>query len=327
MNLFKKRKILYTAALFLIIAFSAFLFGCGEDRTVDLTYRRAAVLHADGEAFELENIPNSAKDDLKLSAAQAFVYDADSGKYLYLLGNDKILYPASTTKLLTALYALELLSPDELIRPGDELSLKNEQSAIAFIKEHHTLSAEMLIEAMLLPSGGDAAYAIAAAGGYKIGGKNISAAEAVELFVSGMNDYADSIGLCGSNFTSPDGFYDPQNYSTLEDMTILALEASKNDIIMKYASLPYAVVTYASGHTNTWRNTNRMLHQEDEYYSPYVTGLKTGTLEGNSCLLCTFTIGERSYIAGVFSEKSEELRYIDMKEIISFCERNQIGKG
>lgn len=315
------RKILWVSgALSFIISLSVILFGCGERQTVDLTYRRAAVLHADGEAGAIERIPNTAEEELKLHAAQAFIYDVDSGKYLYLRGNDKILFPASTTKLLTALYALTLLESGELITPGDELSLKNEQSAIAFIKEHHTLSAEMLIEAMMLPSGGDAAYALAAAGGYKIGGDDITASEAVKLFVSGMNEYARKIGMCGSNFTSPDGFHDPENYSTLEDMTILALEASRNDIIMKYASLPQASVTYASGHTNTWLNTNRMLHEDDEYYSPYITGLKTGTLEGNSCLLCTFTIGERDYIAGVFSERSEELRYIDMKAIIAFCE-------
>ncbi|MBQ8207923.1 MAG: D-alanyl-D-alanine carboxypeptidase [Clostridia bacterium] len=302
--------------IFLILVFA----GCGDRQTVDLTYRRAAVLHADGEVGAIEHIENDAEEELKLHAAQAFIYDADLGKYLYLRGSDKILYPASTTKLLTALYALELLSPEELITPGEELTFKNEQSAIAFIKEHHTLSVEMLIEGMMLPSGGDAAYALAAAGGYALSKADISASEAVDLFIQGMNEYAKEIGMCGSNFTSPDGFHDPENYSTLEDMTILALAASKNEIIMKYASLPSASVTYASGHTNTWRNTNRMLHEEDEYYSPYVTGLKTGTLEGNSCLICTFSINGKNYIAGVFSEKTEELRYIDMKDIIAFCE-------
>ena len=297
------------------------IFGCSGKETADLTYRRAAVLHADGEAGAIEQIENDMQYDMELHAAQAFVYNANEGKYLYLLGSDKILYPASTTKLLTALYALELLSPEQLITPGDELELKNEESAIAFIKSHHTLSVEMLIEGMMLPSGGDAAYALAAAGGYALGGSDIPAAEAVELFVSGMNEYAASLGMCGSKFTSPDGFYDPENYSTIEDMTLLALAASKNEIIMKYAAMPKADVTYASGHTNTWRNTNRMLHEGDEFYSPYVNGLKTGTLEGNSCLICTFTIDSVRYIAGVFSERSEELRYVDMKEIIKFCEK------
>lgn len=306
-------------AVLTIISLCVILFGCEERQTVDLTYRRAAVLHKDGEAGAIEHIENQEEDKLDLHAAQAFIYDAQIGKYLYLRGADKILYPASTTKLLTALYALELLEPDMKVTPGAELKLKNEQSAIAFVKEHHTLTVEMLIEGMLLPSGGDAAYALAAAGGYALGGSEIEAEKAVELFISGMNEYAEKLGMCGSNFTSPDGFFDAENYSTIEDISFLAIAASKNDIIMKYSGLPTANVTYASGHTISWRNTNRMLHEGDEYYSPYVTGLKTGTLEGNSCLISTYTIDGKDYIAGVFSEKSEELRYIDMTEIIKFC--------
>lgn len=308
-------------AAVLIFAFAISLIGCGESRTVDIKYRRAAVLHSEDKGFAIENIASSNEDNISLCAAQAFLYDADAEKYILKKGAEKILYPASTTKLLTALLALELLPADLLVTPGEELLLKNEQSAIAFVKENHTLSVEMLVEAMLLPSGGDAAYALAASGGYAIGGENITAREAVSLFIEKMNDYAKEIGMCGSNFTSPDGFFDPQNYSTVEDMTLLALAAMKNEIIMKYASLPSASVTYASGHTNTWRNTNRMLHEEDEYYSPYVTGLKTGTLEGNSCLICSFTINGRDYIAGVFTEKEEDLRYIDMSTIIDFCEK------
>ncbi len=306
-------------AVTVIVAAAIVFSGCESSPGVDISGRRAAVLHNDGEEFAIERIGNDASDDLRLNAPQAFVYDADSGKYLYILGAQKILYPASTTKLLTALYALEILSPDELITPGDELDMKNEQSAIAFIKKHHTLSAEMLIEGMMLPSGGDAAYALAAAGGRALSKDDITASEAVDLFLKGMNEYAAKIGMCGSNFTSPDGFFDARNYSTIEDMTLLAIAASKNEIIMKYASLPSASVTYASGHTNNWRNTNRMLHENSEYYSPYVTGLKTGTLEGNSCLICTISIDGRNYIAGVFSESTEDARYVDMLKIIDFC--------
>ena len=314
------------ACIFLIITLLSCCFcSCSEERkTVDIKYRRAAALHSERTEWGIERICEDDFEILSLYAAQAFVYDVTERKYVYISGADKILYPASVTKLLTALYSLELLSPDELITPGDELLLKNEKSSIAFIKKHHKLSVEMLIEALLLPSGGDAAFVLAAAGGYKIGGREIGAEKAVELFLGGMNEYAkEKIGMCGSNFTSPDGFYDPANYSTVEDMTLLSIAASQNELIMKYASLPEANVTYASGHTNTWKNTNRMLHKESEYYSPYVTGLKTGTLEGNSCLVCTFSLGEREYIAGVFSEKSEELRYVDMTAIIEFCEALQ----
>ncbi len=317
MNLFKKN-LLFILLLSLVIPIFS---GCSENNTVDIKYRRPAVLHSDKAEYAMNKIENDRADELEIYAAQAFIYDINEGKYLFLRGADKILYPASTTKLLTALYALTLLDADELVTPGEEQKLKDPQSAVAFVRSNHTLTVEMLVQAMMLPSGGDAAYALAAAGGKVLCGNDCDAVTAINAFIEGMNEHAKELGLCGSNFASPDGFYDPQNYSTIEDMTILALRAMENETIMKYASMPQASVTYASGHTNTWKNTNRMIHEGDKYYSPYVTGLKTGTLEGNSCLLCSFEIKGKKYAAGVFSEKSEELRYEDMTKIIKFCEK------
>lgn len=316
---FSKKPFLSAVLIFsLLISFA----GCGGNSASDVKNQRAAVLLAETKSFMLDNVEPLKDNSPELYAEQAFLYDVESEKYIIKKGAGEMLYPASTTKLLTALVVLELLPTDFLITPGKEQALKNEASSVAFVKENHTLSVEMLIEGMLLPSGGDAAYALAAAGGYALGGKDISAEKAVELFIDEMNRYAKKLGMTGSNFASPDGFYDPQNYSTVEDMTLLTLAAAKNEIIMKYASLPTAAVTYASGHTNTWRNTNRMLHEDDEFYSPYVTGLKTGTLDGNSCLVCTFTIKGREYVAGVFTEKDKEDRYIDMSAIVDFCEKN-----
>lgn len=314
------KKMFLSAVITFAIVFS--LFGCGIGKTVDTNNGRASALSSESKSFTLENIEPLPDNAPELFAEQAFLYDVNAEKYIIKKGAGEMLYPASTTKLLTALVVLELLPTDFLITPGKEQALKNEASSVAFVKENHTLSVEMLIEGMLLPSGGDAAYALAAAGGYALGDKDISAEKAVELFIDEMNRYAKKLGMTSSNFASPDGFYDPQNYSTVEDMTLLTLAAAKNEIIMKYASLPTAAVTYASGHTNTWLNTNRMLHEDDEFYSPYVTGLKTGTLDGNSCLVCTFTIEEKEYVAGVFTEKEKEDRYIDMSAIVDFCEKN-----
>ncbi len=286
-------------------------------RTVpDITARDTAVLHeADDRGFiEVSAIPT----DFATVSPQVFVYGESTGEFLYLTGEEHILYPASTAKLLTALYALTLISPETEITPGDELELVAADASIAYIKPHHRLTAEMLIEGMLLPSGNDAAYALAAAAGKAMpGNAGLTGKDAVAAFVQGMNRYAQDLGMCGSYFTTPDGYHDGKQYSTLEDMAVLARTAADNELIRKYAALPEDNVIYASGHMNTWVNTNLLLHKDSAFYSPCVVGLKTGSAgDGNFSLLCVVQYEEERYIVGIFSAPDADTRFTDALQII-----------
>ncbi len=280
--------------------------------------RPAAVLHSENDVGYIPCVAEQL--DIDILSGQAFVYDVANHEFIYKKGEELVVYPASTTKLLTILFALELLGLDEIITPGSELALVASDSSIAYIKSHHRLSVEMLIEGMLLPSGNDAAYALAAAAGKKLAGsEDIDGREAVEYFIRGMNEYAEQIGLCGSRFTSPDGYYNDNHYTTTEDIALISMIASQNEIIMKYAGMKYDNVTYASGHTNRWINTNLMLDDESEFFCEYVTGLKTGSAgAGNYNLICTVTLddGSREYIIGLFSSDNKENRYRDALKII-----------
>ncbi len=303
------------AVTLFILIISVVFSSCSGDRP-------PAKLHsADDKGY----IPCVAEQlDIEVSSGQAFVYDIESGEFLYKKGEKTVVYPASTTKLLTILYALELLSPDEIVAPSNELELVAKDSSIAFIKTYHRLSVEMLIEGMMLPSGNDAAYVLAAAAGRKLtDDKSIDGKEAVRLFVDGMNNYAREIGLCGSHFTSPDGYYTDAHYTTIEDIALISLLACRNEIIMKYAGMQYDDVVYASGHSNHWTNTNLMLDKDSIYYSAYVTGLKTGSAgAGNYSLICTFELdgGKRKYIIGLFASETKEDRYRDAKKVIDYLE-------
>ena len=122
--------------------------------------------------------------DFSVNAEHAFAYDVDNEEFLYLKGENEIIYPASTTKLLTALFALECAEPDTVFRPGDELQLVGSGSSIAYIKPIHQLTLEMLIEGMLLPSGNDAAYVIAAGVGRILADdETLEGKTAVDLFM------------------------------------------------------------------------------------------------------------------------------------------------
>ncbi|MGM9681195.1 MAG: D-alanyl-D-alanine carboxypeptidase family protein [Eubacteriales bacterium] len=282
-----------------------------------------AILHMKGDMGYIDY--RIEEFGFKLSCPQAFIYDMNEGVILYARGFDQIVYPASTTKLLTILYALTVLPPDELVTPGDELKLVASDSSVAYVKSYHTLTVEMLIEGMLLPSGNDAAYVLAAAAGRKLADDpDLDGEAAVRIFVDGMNVFARQIGCVGTSFTCPDGYYDDRHYTTLEDLILISRLAAENEIIRKYAALPSAKVRYASGHTNTWTNTNLMLDENSEYYSPYVTGLKTGSAHGLNHFICTAEKDGQRYLIGVFGGTTKTVRFADTLKILNelFGEEN-----
>lgn len=268
------------------------------------------------EAGDTGYIPLSdAPLEVEIDAPQAFVYDREAGELLYKKGADTALYPASTAKLLTILYALTLLEESAEVTPGDELELVREGSSSAYVRSWHTLTVEMLVEGMLLPSGNDAAYALAAAAGRVLtGNSSQSGKDAVAAFMDGMNAYAAQLGMCGSHFTSPDGYMDAGQYSTLEDMALLAALAVQNPLIMRYAGLTSDDVVYASGHTNTWLNTNQMLHPESRWYDSAVTGLKTGTASSTNFALI---VSDSRFIVGVFTAASDTERYASAAALLA----------
>lgn len=258
-----------------------------------------------------------------LSTDTYFAYAYDTDVFAAIEGAEKRIYPASITKLLTALFAIYSL--DDLsveITPGDELERVKAGSSIAYIKSHHTLTAEMLIQGMLIPSGNDAAYALAA-GVERLYNPSLSGAEAVDQFSESLNDLGKFLGLCSSNFTVPDGFAGREHYSSLEDMAIVAKEAFADETIVKYCSMAKVDVTYASGHTNTWINTNLLIDPDSEYYDERVICGKTGSLDGYYNVVFLAEIKGSLYAIGVFGSPSENARFADAIRIMDELEANE----
>ncbi len=268
-----------------------------------------AVRHEEGD---LGYIPTAASP-VKVSGLSAdayFIYDCQEEIFVAVNGAGDRIYPASTTKLLTALYALTLLSPDDLVTPGEELSMVQGGSSIAYVKSHHTLTVAMLIQGMMIPSGNDAAYALAAAGGNRLD-SSLKGKAAVERFMEGMNAYAISLGCCSSKFTTPDGLAGEEQYSSIEDMAIITRAAFANELIALYCGQALADVTYESGHTNTWVNTNSLINEGSGYYDSRVLLGKTGSLEG--CYNVIFLAESEGirYIVGIFGSDGKETRFAD----------------
>lgn len=245
------------------------------------------------------------------TASVMFVYSVDDCEFLFESNAQTSILPASITKLFTALYALEIMPLDYEISPGDELFMLKPNSSVAGLSFSDTYTLEQLIAAMLVPSGNDAAYTVAAAGGrYLTGNQFMSAEEAVGSFMNGVNEYARSVGCTGTYLSVPDGYAYTDNYTTAHDLAIIATLACENSVISSITSMPVYNFTTLNGREMSFRNTNALIHTYSSYYRAEVTGLKTGTLSRCS-LLVSAEINEKIYIIGILEASTSQLRFYE----------------
>jgi len=262
---------------------------------------------------------NTYPADRKLLAQQYFVYDCKANTFLVNSGQaTEQVYPASITKLFTIYVAMEYLKPEDTITAGDALDLVAWGSSVAKIKKGDTLTVEQLIEAMMLPSGNDAAYMLACEAGRAIrNDSQLSASTAVIIFVAQMNSRAASLGMTGTHFVNPDGIHDKNHYTTFGDLAILGKLAMENEAIMKYAVKAKEQVTL-HGETVDWKNTNKLIDSTNSYYCPYAVGLKTGqTPNAGSCLLSAFRFEGKELLIGVFGCPKEDDRFDDTLQLFN----------
>ena len=249
-----------------------------------------------------------------ISARQILVYDATNDELLYTKSVEGgKLYPASVTKLFTCYVALQILDPSTVITAGSELNLVAEDSSKAYIYRNQQVTAKMLVGGMMMPSGNDAAMIMAAAAGRKVAGNShLGAEEAVQAFVAEMNRQAKELGFEKTHFTNPDGYHVGSHYTCLNDMIRMAELALSNDIIRRYMGYYGLNLTYVSGQSNTWTNTNQLLNKNSEFYCEDAIGMKTGyTGQAGQCLMSAFEIGERTIVIGVFGCSDKNTRFSD----------------
>lgn len=209
---------------------------------------------------------------VETSAASAILMDADSGRVLYERNADRKMLIASTTKILTALVAIEEGDLHDSVKVSREAAY-TEGSAM-YLTEGETLTLETLLYGVLLCSGNDAAVAVA----QHVGGS-------VKGFVALMNEKARELGMEHSSFANPNGLDDEQHYSTARDMAKLARAALENETLMRIASTRSVTI---GGRTMT--NHNKLLHYVDG-----CLGLKTGYTKaaGRTLVSCAEKNGQR----------------------------------
>lgn len=171
---------------------------------------------------------NASADDI--SASAAIMYEPVTGTVLYEKNADERMLVASTTKIMTALVALENCELDEPVRIKREYT--QVEGSSMYLKEGESYTMEELLYGLMLASGNDAALAVA---GHVAGG--------VEQFAGLMNDKCGELGLENSHFVNPHGLDDPEHYSSARDLALITAAAMENE-------------TFREIFSTVWRNIN-----------------------------------------------------------------------
>lgn len=250
--------------------------------------------------FEQESVETIGNKLPHISAGAAIVMDADSGRVLYEKNAYKRSSIASTTKIMTAIVALENGRDDEdVIVSKKAASISGSQ---VNLKEGKTYKLGELMYAMMLRSGNDAAIAIAE----HIGGS-------VEAFAEMMNRKAAEIGATNTNFVTPHGLDNPQHYSTPYDLALITQYALKNEKFRKIVSTKNSTFQGAN-----ITNTNEMLG-----VYPGVNGVKTGyTGQAGRCLVTSATRNGMRIITVVLNCASRSIRAQNSKTLLDYTFAN-----
>lgn len=239
-----------------------------------------------------------------MTAKSVLVMDERSGKIVYERAASVKRFPASTTKILTAMLLLEHCTADELIyAPKD---VENVPPSSMHLKPGEAVSASDMLHALLIRSANDGAYAVA----IHIGGS-------VSNFAKMMNAKAKSLGCTGTHFTNPHGLKDPRHVSTARDLAIIAREAMKNPVFRAAANTRSHVISRTINQDDLWMVTKNKILK----YDPTADGIKTGyTAPAGYCYVGSATRNGSRFITVILGSKRDWPT--EQKALMSWAFRN-----
>lgn len=198
-------------------------------------------------------------DAAALSAPSAILIDEASGQVLFEKRADQVMYPASTTKMLTALLLIERCRPDEMVTAPDDIEKVGESTL--HLKAAEKLKMSDLLAGILLRSGNDASTTGA-----------VHASGSVEAFSKLMNERAQQMGCKSTNFCNPHGLHDPEHFTTARDLALIAREGMRYPEFRELVRNRKAVIERQPGQTDTLIVSRNKYLVDD----PTADGIKTG---------------------------------------------------
>jgi len=204
-----------------------------------------------------------------LYAASALLVDQDSGEVLFAKDSRVRMYPASTTKIMTLLLALEsgIGLEDQVTMPAEAGDVP-EGSSVVPVQPGDVMSFADLLYGFMLSSGNDGANAVA-----------VLVDGGIDAFVDHMNRRAGQIGCTGTHYVNAHGYHNAEHYTNAQDLALISLEAMKNPDFRRIVAAPKWTMTIQRGGKTVEQeivSRNTLLQSGEKYYYPDCTGIKTG---------------------------------------------------
>ena len=264
------------------------------------------------ESYEWEiqsnNIPGWPEGP-KVMAETAIVMDMDTEEILYAKGIDEKRAPASTTKILTAMLAIEKVPFETQITFTDEVNNIEAGSTHIGIKPGETLTMKDCAYAILLASANEVSSGVAEYIG-----------TTVPAFVDMMNQRAKELGCTNTHFVNANGLYDENHYTTARDLAIIAKAAFQNETFREVVKTPYYIVpkTNITDEERWLNNHHKMILQGSEYYEGCLGG-KTGYTEKAGNTLVTYAERNgRKLVCALLADVNIVAQYTDTKALLNY---------
>lgn len=244
----------------------------------------------------------------EVASESAILYDVTHDKVLYEKNADTKRYPASITKLMTAMLVLEHANLNETVTYSETAVTKLESGAVTLqLKAGDQVSVKDSLYGLLLKSANEVANGLAEHVGGSISG-----------FADMMNAKAKALGCTGTHFVNPNGLNDPEHYTTARDMAKIAAAAFKNQTLCEIASTTsYVFPATKAAAARKITMGHKMLFENDARYYNGIVGGKTGytSLAGNTLVTCVEQDGVRM-IAVIL--KSKSTHYTDTRALLDY---------
>lgn len=256
----------------------------------------------------------SLYDAGEVDSEAGILFSVSDGKVLYSKNAFERLYPASTTKIMTALLAVKYGNLEDMVTVTDEAVITEAGATLSGIKPGDVLSLRQLLYGLMLPSGNDAGAAIA-----------VHMGQTIEGFARMMNEEAARLGATGTHFVNPHGLHDENHYTTAYDLYLIFQEALKYPEFREVTKTAVYAADYKDREGNdvskTWEGGNWYLTGKRETPEGVtVFSGKTGTTQAAGCCLVLASKKESSgqeYISIIMKAGTRNNLYDNMTNIIS----------
>ena len=285
-----------------------------SERIPALEEETAATRFSDAFASDLCVVTDEASYDPDFVTSQAAaLFDMDDREVLYSKDVFERMYPASITKIMTALVAIKEGDLKSRVLVTDDAVITEPGATLCGIEPGDTLTLEQLLYGLMLPSGNDAGAAIA-----------VHIAGSIEAFSDMMNEEAVRLGATGTHFVNPHGLNDPDHYTTAYDLYLIFNEALKYPVFRQIVGTTAYTANYHNKNSEpvskTWKGSNWFMTGERETPDGLkVFGGKTGTTKaaGYCLIMASRDDSDKEYISVVLKADSRPHLYDNMKNIIS----------